>query len=81
MPTEDIVGSRYSFMTQHHFRYKLMLDDLPAARIIRVPEATEGENTDDVKLLYTEGIPLGSFNDEDITSTIYNHLSLIIETH
>lgn len=67
--------SKFSFYTQHNYKYKLYLDGLPSATISRDPENNE-------KIIsYTEGIPIGKYNHETHEMMLYNHLEITVKGH
>ena len=59
---------QFSFMSQHGYRYKLYLDDLPSATMVRDPES--GDLIPD----FRDGIPVGEYDRETKKLMIYNHL-------
>jgi len=65
--------NEWSFFMQHNYHYKLYLDGLPSATILR------GSNGKDV-IDYFEGIPIGHYNHKDDSMFIYNHLEITVET-
>ena len=66
--------SQFSTMIQHGFRYKLYLDDLPSATMLRTPD---GELVPD----YQDGIPIGIYDRKNHQVIIYNHLIITVKTH
>ena len=66
---------QFSFFAQHGYRYKLYLDDLPSATMIRdqknrtlVPD-------------YMQGIPVGEYDRVTKKLKIYNHLQITVKVH
>jgi hypothetical protein len=61
-------------MIQHDFRYKLYLDDLPSATILRDKKNRE------LPVNYESGIPIGEFQGLS-KIMIYNHLDITVLVH
>ena len=59
---------------EHAYHYKLHLDGLPSATIIRSKDGNE-------ILDYFEGIPVGLINKENEAPLIFNHLNIEIQVH
>ena len=62
-------------MTKHGYRYRLYLDNLPSATMVRE------EETGKIIPNYDDGIPVGVYNEKDDTVMLYNHLSMTVLTH
>jgi hypothetical protein len=63
----------HSFLIQHEYTYKLELDGIPSATIIR---NDKNKITD-----YHEGIPLGVYDSKKHEIIIYNHLEITVLNH
>ena len=59
---------QFSFFSQHAYRYKLYLDDLPSATMTKDP------NTGELVPDFMDGIPVGEYDRETGKLKIYNHL-------
>jgi hypothetical protein len=70
----------FKFGIQHHYQYKLHLDGLPSATIIRSKDGKE-------ILDYFEGIPVGLYEkdhskrDSEEKFMIFNHLRIEVLVH
>ena len=62
-------------MAQHGYRYKLYLDDLPSATMIK------DEKTGELVPDFLDGIPIGEYDHETGKLLIYNHLSIEVKVH
>lgn len=61
-------------MIQHDYKYKLYLDGLPSAVILRDKKNRE------LPVDYTSGIPIGEFHGLGKVM-IYNHFDIIVKVH
>ena len=66
---------QFSFFSQHAYRYKLYLDDLPSATMTKDP------NTGELVPDFMDGIPVGEYDRETGKLKIYNHLSIEVKVH
>ena len=66
---------QFSFFAQHGYRYKLYIDDLPSATVVKDPK------TGDLVPDYLDGIPIGEFDRETRKLKIYNHLQIEVKVH
>ena len=62
-------------MAQHGYRYKLYLDDLPSATMIK------DEKTGKLVPDYLDGIPVGEYDRQTGKLKIYNHLAIEVKVH
>ena len=67
---ENTQVQQFSFFTQHGYRYKLYLDDLPSATMVK--DEQSGELVPD----FLDGIPVGEYDKQTRKLKIYNHLSI-----
>ena len=76
------VYNRLSVMAIRDFNYRLLIDDLPSATVIRRDPSTT--NADVMKLdeiFYDHGIPVAEFDGHYKKLSVYNHLIFTVETH
>ena len=65
---------QFSQMIQHNYKYKLYLDGLPSATILRDKKNKE------LPVDYTSGIPIGEYHGLG-QIMIYNHLDIVVKVH
>lgn len=65
----------FSFKIQADYHYRLYIDGLPSASVLR-DKANKELPAD-----YYHGIPIGKFDKDTFETTIYNHLDIIVVVH
>jgi len=63
----------FEFFSEYRFTYRLYLDDLPSATVIK-----RNKETHKREMQYHEGVPVGFWNETTGKASIVNHLEITV---
>jgi len=63
----------FDFFSEYRFTYRMYLDDLPSATVIKRNKSTHKR-----EVQYHEGVPVGFWNDTTGKSSLVNHLEITV---